>query len=190
MDSDAAAVRSDLMLDFAAKLLDAFAARRDGDLERASVLTEEAAIGAVEVTGLDDDFPIFWIEAVESAMAVGNAERAQGLIRMVTDAPPGHRPLAIQAHLPRLRAIVAIAAGNDDTVESDLVAARGLLLDFGAPYYAARTELDLARWLVQHGRAAEAEPLLTSAAAAFEALGAKPWLDAVAQVGGLVGARE
>jgi hypothetical protein len=40
--------------------------------------------------------------------------------------------------------------------------------------------LEFAEWLAQNGDAQRAEPLLAEAAASFERLGARPWLERLA----------
>ena len=48
--------------------------------------------------------------------------------------------------------------------------------ELGYPYFLALTQLDHAAWLVAQDRPADAEPLLTPAAATFDRLGARPRL--------------
>jgi len=46
----------------------------------------------------------------------------------------------------------------------------------GYPYWLARAQMDLAAWLIDSGRAAEAGPLLDAAIEVFGSLGAAPAL--------------
>ena len=57
-----------------------------------------------------------------------------------------------------------------------------------APASWSRLRPALAEWLADHGRSADADPLLDGAGEAFERLEAAPWLDRVAELRQTVGA--
>ena len=61
--------------------------------------------------------------------------------------------------------------------------AAGIFREFGLPFWLAVTQLEHGEWLVEQGRAQEAEPLLGEARETFERLEAKPWLERVVAVG-------
>jgi hypothetical protein len=67
--------------------------------------------------------------------------------------------------------------GDDpELVEADLRAGIASLGAFGAVGERARTEEELARWLVGQGRGQEAAPLLDSARSTYRDIGATGWL--------------
>jgi class 3 adenylate cyclase/tetratricopeptide (TPR) repeat protein len=178
--------RGDAVSEPAWLLLEAAKSRSEGDLQTASERSAAAVRAYVDAGGIDDDFPLFWITAVEDAIAVGEFSEAEQLVDIVGSAPLGHVPTYLRAQLPRLRAMVAVATGRDDGAEKDFVAAINALDEFGAPYYLARAQLDYGRWLIKRGRPAEAVPLLTAAAATFERAGARPWLAATQELDGVL----
>jgi class 3 adenylate cyclase/tetratricopeptide (TPR) repeat protein len=169
-------MRTDAIVDTTRQFLDAASLRADGDVHKASELSAKAAISYAQLTGIDDDFPMFWITAVEDAVDSAEVERAQALVALVADAPHGHVPRYLRAQLPRLRAQVNSLSGRNDTVDEDFRAAESALGDFGAPYYLARTQLEHAVWLQAQGRSEESLPLFNEAEQAFTALGATPWV--------------
>jgi hypothetical protein len=78
-------------------------------------------------------------------------------------------------------------------VDDLLKGAVGLFRELLIPFYMALTELEQGEWLVEQGRATEAEPLLAEARETFERLGATPWLERAAEASGApveAGARE
>jgi thioredoxin-like negative regulator of GroEL len=163
-------------------LLQAARARADGDAAGASRYSAEAVRRFADATGIDDDFPIFWITAVDDALAAADVAEATQLIDIVGGAPLGHVSTYLRALLLRYRAMLAAAAGRDDEVESDFVAAMDRLRDFGAPFYLARTQLDYGRWLIGQGRSDEATALLDASNQTFEELRAEPWLATVREL--------
>jgi len=95
----------------------------------------------------------------------------------VTARPYGHITPYLRCQLPRVRALINAAAGNDDGVERDLVAAAKALREFGASYWLGRTLLEHAEWLIARGREIQAPALAADAARIFEELRARPWLE-------------
>jgi hypothetical protein len=175
-------LRADVILDAARLFLEAAQARVAGDFAAASEASVSAARKYIDTSGLDDDFPLFWIGAIEDALASGEVERAKELVELVTSAAVGHVPPYVRAQLPRLRALVQAAAGEHENVHGDFLAAATALQGFGALFYLARTKLDHAEWLVLQGRGEETTALLTEAQELFESLDATPWLLRVQQL--------
>jgi len=129
-----------------------------------------------------DGFRLGWPLALRAALESGDVETAESLLGLVDGVPVGHVPPYLRAELAHFRALTHAAAGNHDTVEADLHQAMSLLSDLGYPYWLALTQIDLARWLIDRGRAAEVGSLVTDAVETFTRLGAQPALDATARL--------
>ena len=137
------------------------------------------ARAAVDTTGMGSDgFRLSWPLALRAALGADRVDEAESLLRMVADAPLGHVPPYLRAELARYRGLVNATRGCHDTVEADLREAIAILTDLGYPYWLALTQIDLARWLIDQGRAADAKALVDEAVATFTRLGARPAFDA------------
>ena len=133
-----------------------------------------------------EDFEVFWVPVVELQLAAGAVDEAADLLTLADALTDPLSRAVTRAILPMLRGLVALA--RDEDPEADLREALRELEDYGAVFYLARTRLELGRWLLQGGRAAEAGSLLDQARAVFEQLGAVPSLaelDAVRQPAGV-----
>jgi hypothetical protein len=110
--------------------------------------------------------------AIEQALAVGRVSEAERLLAMVGNAQPGLVTPLLQAHLPRLRALVNRAKGTDGAlVDADLTAAIEALRAFGLPFY-------LAEALLERGSRED----LDEANEIFTRLNATPWVEKVRAV--------
>ena len=176
VETKAAGMRSDVMLELCDDFLDAARARSAGDVESASDQTAGAAQRWMQLTWIDDDFATLWLIAIDDALTINNIDRARELVSLVEDKPLGHIPPYLRAQLLRVTAEVDAAAGLYTDVERRLGAAASALGEFTAPFYVARCQLAHAEVLHASGRGAEAAPLLADAARGFESLGARPWL--------------
>jgi hypothetical protein len=138
-------------------------------------------------TGIDDDFHLTLPPAVESALAcreLDAADEALALLRHQTTLV--FQPyLAAQAKRLEALLLVARAQGNP-AAEADLVdaatrlrAAADELGRFGAPYWQARAQLDLAELLQRMDGVGDeqeqARAVATQAVSAFDVLGAQAW---------------
>jgi class 3 adenylate cyclase len=131
----------------------------------------EAVIGLQEEIGITFlTVKLGYVEAMEAALALGGAGRAQELVRFIEALRPGDRPPLLEAHAHRFRAHLDDDGTGFDAAESDF---RRLEMAF----YLAVTLLEHGEWLVGHGREDEAEPLLAEARETFEQLEARPWLE-------------
>ena len=131
----------------------------------------EAVIGLQEEIGITFlTVKLGYVEAMEAALALGGAGRAQELVRFIEALRPGDRPPLLEAHAHRFRAHLDDDGTGFDAAESDF---RRLEMAF----YLAVTLLEHGEWLVGHGREDEAEPLLAEAREIFERLEARPWLE-------------
>ena len=174
------------VIDYVEPLLAGLRAEKGGDIETAARELIRATDAAHAVTGLDDDFAILWPLAVESALAAGHVAEAERLLRYVADAPLGLVTPLTQAHLPRLRALHAIAVGADDAaVDADLELATQELRAFGGRFYLGRVLLERANRLADRGDVDAAAPLLAEAEATFRQLKANRWVAETRRVGSL-----
>jgi tetratricopeptide (TPR) repeat protein len=112
--------------------------------------------------------------ALEAATDVGDLEEADRLVELLAKCPRCAVPPFLQAQVPRAKALVAGARGDDETVEENLVAAETAFRDLGYPYWTALTQLDRAEWLARQGRLDESASFASEAGVTFETVGAKP----------------
>jgi tetratricopeptide (TPR) repeat protein len=160
-----------------AELLEAVVAYEDGRIEQAADLAARGTDGMYALAGIEDDFPLFWVPAVEYAIAAGRTEEARRMLDQVGDTPAGLVPDYLRAQLSRLRGLILAAEGDDAAAEVELRQGAAALLAFGAPFYAARAHLELAELLSRTGRSSEARAEAESAHEAFVTLGATPWVE-------------
>ena len=132
--------------------------------------------------GIEDDYPLFWVPAVEFALAAGRVAEARRLLAQVADTPFALVPSYLRAQLDRLRALIDCADLDDSTADEDLRKAIDGLRAYGAPFYLAVAQLELAELLTRNGRAAEAGVYAEAASLAFTQLGAVPWIARAALV--------
>jgi class 3 adenylate cyclase/tetratricopeptide (TPR) repeat protein len=149
----------------------------EGRHAEASELADAAVEASIEAAGVDDDYGLHWPLAVEYALAAGDTTRAEALLTPVAEAPSGLVTTYVHAQHLRLRAMTAMAQGQIDGADDNLVRAADELRSFGAPYYLARTLLSLAELRSESGGLAT--PLLDEARELFQSLGAQPWVEAV-----------
>ncbi len=112
------------------------------------------------------------VEAFEAALALGDRERARQVLERVETLPPGFRPPSLEAHAHRFRAKLT---GD----EGGFKAAAPFFRELGMIFWLAVTLLEHSGWLVEQGRADEADPLLAESREIFERLEAFPWLERV-----------
>ena len=118
-----------------------------------------------------------FVVAVEAAVGLGGAEKAGELLATVESLPSGLYPQFVRAHVARFRARL-----GSERAEDLFKGAAGLFREMAFPFYLAVTELELGEWMVAHGRAEDAEPLLAEARETFERLEAQPWLERAARL--------
>jgi len=175
---------TDAMLEAGLLLTQAAVARRAGDLQKAADLSRASFDICHQASGIDDDFPIFWLLAIDDQLAVDDASTAREMLTVVGDSPPGRVPALQAALLPWLRARIAVAAGEPANAEADFQAGAAKLRQLGAPYYLARALLDHAEWLDDQGQVAAAMPLATEALGLFARLDATAWTPRAARIAG------
>jgi class 3 adenylate cyclase/tetratricopeptide (TPR) repeat protein len=147
---------------------------QSGDVAAAAACAADALRAAYGSGDVLDDFEVFWLPAVELQLRAGAVDEAASLLAMA-DALTGSRVRALtRAGAAWLRALIALA--RDEDPEGDLRAAVADFDGFGAVHYAARARVELGRWLLAQGRAAEGAPLLEQARPVLERLRAAPLL--------------
>ena len=145
---------------------------------RAAVLHAEGALAEALEAGTEaagfSDVPqavkqgLVW--AVESALALGEGDRAEALLTTVESRPPGLRSPFLEAQAQRFRARMS----ND---EAGFKSAAGGFREYGIPFWLAVTQLEHAEWLLQQSRGREATALFEEAHDTFVRLQATPWID-------------
>jgi class 3 adenylate cyclase/tetratricopeptide (TPR) repeat protein len=174
----------DLAIEMVRAALAASAARGEGDLDAAADASRTALAHVRVVSGIDDDFTVFWVAAIDDQLAAGNVDMAAEVLAEITDAPRGHVATLLRGLLPWMRARIAIARGSADDLEADFTLAADALRRFGAPFYLARTLVDHAEWLDSRGKVAEAMPIAAEAAQLLMQLRATPWLERAQRLAG------
>jgi len=129
-----------------------------------------------ELTITDPNIKAALVEAVESALALGDLERAEQLLTIPATLDPGELTPLLQAQASRLRARLDTARDNHDRVEETFRTAATLFREFDLAFHLAVTQLEHAEWLTRQNRAEDAQPLLAEARDTFEQLQATPWL--------------
>jgi tetratricopeptide (TPR) repeat protein len=145
----------------------------------------QAAEGVFELRaslplGLDavkEAFPL----AVQAALELDRLDKANELLAVVDELPPGRRPQFFDAHVARFRAQLAQRRGETDEAERLFKRAGALFQELALPFHLAVTRLEHAEWLAMQTRAEEAQPVLAEAREIFERLQAKPWLERLGQ---------
>ena len=123
-------------------------------------------------------------EALESALELGDLDKAEELLASIDDLQPGELMRSMEAHRARFHARLDARRGEHDRVEDNYRWAETVFGEHGFAFHHAVTQLEHAEWLIEQGRADESEPLLAQAGEAFERLEARPWLERLAAVRG------
>ena len=114
------------------------------------------------------------VEAIEAALALGDAKQAEELVASIEAVPPGLRSPYLGAHALRFRA--RLSASDDAALESFDATAKQFR-ELGIPFWLAVTQLEHGERLVAAGHPSDAEPLLAEAREIFGTLDATPWLE-------------
>jgi predicted ATPase/DNA-binding SARP family transcriptional activator len=122
-----------------------------------------------------------FVEAVESAFALGDLDGVAELLDEWSRMPAGDSAPFVIAHHARFAALLAGRRGEADALEPGLIRATALFRELSMPFYVAMTQLEHAEWLAGHERGGEAEPVLGEARETFRRLEAKPWLERAMQ---------
>lgn len=142
-----------------------------GDLlvESADVMHRQA--------GIADDFTLLFQVVSDLAWETGDRAALAGLLDVYARDPALRIPAGLTTQVARLRGLCGAADGADPAeVEHLFRTARAEARAWQSPVAEARVCAELADFLVRVDRADEAAPLLASARAEFERLGAVRWL--------------
>jgi hypothetical protein len=163
-------------LDLARAVAQAFA----GDREAVATVTR-ALDGAYELSGIYEDFPLFYGAALQIAVDFADAGLFEWL-RQAADQEGRALPAGMAGHRALLTALDAERVGDPDQVAEEAFAeALRHYETWGSPVHLARTNAAYGVWLTTRGRIAEAEPLLTAARSAYASFGAVAWLEQLEQ---------
>jgi class 3 adenylate cyclase/tetratricopeptide (TPR) repeat protein len=122
-----------------------------------------------------------FVVALEAALALDDVRRAEELLDLIDDLPPGHSPQYLQAQSMRFHARIA---GQGREAERLFKRATALFRELAMPFYLAASTLEYAEWLAREGRDGVAAPLAADARELFERLGAHPWLERAERIAG------
>jgi class 3 adenylate cyclase/tetratricopeptide (TPR) repeat protein len=124
-----------------------------------------------------------WPDTLEAAVEMGRIDTARELLGSLSDQPAEHVPPFLHLQLVRGRALAAAADGEEDeAIEVQLSSAADGFRSLGYPYWVARTQVDLAAWLVEQQRGGDAGALVGEAAEVLRSLGAEPALTRASQL--------
>jgi len=123
-----------------------------------------------------------WSEAIEAGIQAGRLDEAANLIALLESEPPGSMGSYLRSHLSRSHGLLGVARGERDAPEEHFRAAVDGFRALGYPYWQARSETDLAAFLIEHGRRDEAATLLEHATETLESLRAQPALERALQL--------
>jgi class 3 adenylate cyclase/tetratricopeptide (TPR) repeat protein len=121
-------------------------------------------------------------DAVEAGIQAGRIEEVANLVALIEAEPPGSMGPYLRAHLRRSNGLLAVARGEREVPEEHFRAAIDGFRAIGYPYWLARSEADLAAFLIDVGRRDEAAPLLEHATEILESLRARPALERALQL--------
>jgi class 3 adenylate cyclase len=160
-------------------LAQAVVLRAEGRFHEALAAGEQALALLREVNVLG--FAEALVEAVESALALNDLEKADEILRGLDDLAPSAVNQSSQAQRARLAARLGARRGDRERTERDFKRAGADFRELRTPFWLAVTLLEHGEWLTGQGRAEEAEPLLSEAREIFERLEATPWLERLHQ---------
>jgi class 3 adenylate cyclase/tetratricopeptide (TPR) repeat protein len=157
----------------------------DGQAEQALDSGTAMLPGAVRSLGAPHDaVRNGWPDTFEAALQVRRLDDARALVTLLERQQ--RLPAYLDAHLSRARGLLATATGGDPDLATSALAEAGERFEkLGYPYWAARTQGELAVLYAAGGRTGQADDLLQTARATLLALGAQSALariDAAARV--------
>jgi class 3 adenylate cyclase/tetratricopeptide (TPR) repeat protein len=117
--------------------------------------------------------------AADAARLFGDAALVEPFASLWDAVPASARTRFVHAQIARGRAWVAAAAGQEDVAADAFADALAAVRSLGQRGHLAPLLADYGLWLVEGGRADEAGPLLDEAAALFETMGARRWLEVI-----------
>jgi ATP/maltotriose-dependent transcriptional regulator MalT len=164
----------------------AFALRQEGANADALRWAEQALETMAILGAVSESVKNGFGEAVEAALALGDLDKADELIRRIEDLKVGAQPPFLRAQAARFRARLSELEGKSDGVEQQFETAEQIFREYGIPFWLALTQLEHAEWLSEQGATAEGERLAEEARAAFERLEAAPWIERASRLATVV----
>jgi class 3 adenylate cyclase/tetratricopeptide (TPR) repeat protein len=161
----------------------AFALRQEGANAEALAWAEQALQAMAILGAVSESVKNGFGEAVEAALALGDLDKAEELIRRIEDLRAGAQPPFLRAQAARFRARLSTLRGHDDGVAQQFKNAEQIFREYGIPFWLALAQLEHAEWLDGHGRNDDAGPLAAEAREIFERLGATPWIERASGLG-------
>ncbi len=129
------------------------------------------------MTGADSPLiRIGFAQAVDSAFALGELDRVDDVLGLLSGLRQGEVWPSLAALGERSKARLAVARGPAEEVERGFSAAAARFREVGIPYWLAATLTEHGEWLISDGRRAEAAAMIAEAREIFESLQARPWL--------------
>jgi hypothetical protein len=122
-------------------------------------------------------FKLAFVEAVESALALGDVTAAERLTQQVERLPAGANTPYLRAHVGRFQARLDAAQGRPAAAEAGFKSAVGWFREIEVPFWLGVTLLEYGEHLTEQGGPDEARPLLDEAGVIFRGLDASPWLE-------------
>jgi tetratricopeptide (TPR) repeat protein len=159
----------------------------EGQHDKALAAAQEALAAREDLGAGSEPFREGFVAAASSALALGDSEQASQLVDLIDRIPRGKVPQYLHAHGARVRAHLAVRSGDGEAAEASFKRASSTFRELGVPLWTGVTLLEYGEWLARHGRAEEAEALVSESREIFERLGAKPWLERIERVQSEVG---
>jgi hypothetical protein len=120
--------------------------------------------------------------ALESALTIGDEEKADELLGLVERIPPGQMTPSVRALGARFAARRAVLRRDSETASAGFLAAARILREIETPFELALVLLEHAEWLAGDGQMDEVEGLAAEAREIFERLRAIPYLERLASL--------
>jgi tetratricopeptide (TPR) repeat protein len=149
--------------------------RAEGRPSEALAAAERALVLCAEIGATSGSRKLALVEALEAAAALDDTDTVRQLLATLDQLRPGELTPFLKAQRARFRARL-----TEHEADTEFSTAEELFREHDTPFYLAVTQLEHAERLAAHGRADQAEPLLTQAREIFQRLQAKPWLDRLA----------
>jgi class 3 adenylate cyclase/predicted ATPase len=157
----------------------ALAAHMSGSPEAVALAMQSARRGYADKVA--DEFWMVWLQA---SQIIRDHDDRGGLEELLGQVEDGTRPwpASVRTQRARLRAVVG-AAGSmpPDDVEANFREALDTAGAWGSALFEAHVRADYGAWLTGQDRRAEGAELTRSAREFYERVGARRWLDALAQ---------
>jgi class 3 adenylate cyclase/tetratricopeptide (TPR) repeat protein len=174
--------RAEVQENSALALARAVLARAEGRHQDALTAAEEACSPRGTI---GPEHPIFKqgvVEILDAALALDELGKAEDLLERLRGLSPVQRAPFIEAQIARFEGRLAARRSDQDQVEPGFTRAAAILREIGARFWLAQALLDHGEWLMEAGRAEDAEPLLEEAREIFDRLEAAPWLERLGAV--------